>query len=287
MKIDKDILVLGHETARLLVDPLRGGVIREFSWAGFNVLRPTPANAGDDPLDAACFPMVPFVNRIANGRFEFGGHAVQLQRNWSEDPHPLHGQGWRSRWTVIEAEASSATIRFDGGADEWPWSYRCEQRFELTEDGLSIELSVDNLSDSPMPAMLGLHPYFPDPAHVRLGASLPRVWLTDDAALPTRESETPREWRFEPAAAISMAALDHCFSGWNGVATLQWPDHSVRLRAAHCEHLHIYSPATRNFFCIEPQSAPGGALSRGAQEMNVVAPGGRFSIRVDFDVGAA
>jgi aldose 1-epimerase len=261
-------------------------VIREFSWAGRDILRRTPAHAGDDPLDAACFPMVPFANRIANGRFEFGGRAVRLSRNWSEDPHPLHGQGWRARWTVIESRPSGATIRFDGGADEWPWAYRCEQQFELGEDGLSIELSVHNLSESPMPAMLGLHPYFPDPARARLRAQLSRVWLTDDAALPLREAETPKSWRFEPAAAMDTAALDHCFSGWNGLATLQWPDRTVRVRGVRCGCLHIYSPAARDFFCIEPQSAPAGALGRGAGEMNVLGPGERFSIRVDFEIGA-
>jgi aldose 1-epimerase len=286
VKIDRDILVLGHETARLILDPRRGGAIREFSWGGRDVLRPTPAHAGDDPFDAACFPMVPFANRVANGRFDFGGRAVQLQRNWHEDPHPLHGQGWRAPWTVIAASMSSATVRFDGGADEWPWRYRCEQRFDLAGDGLSIELSVENLSETSMPAMLGLHPYFPDAASGRLRAQLPRVWLTDDAVLPVSEAETPKAWRFEPAAAIGTVPLDHCFSGWNGHATLQWPDRTVTVRAGHCSYLHVYSPAARDFFCIEPQSAPPGALGRGAQEMNVVAPGERFSIRVDFEVGA-
>ena len=48
----------------------------------------------------ACFPLVPYANRIANGRFAFAGDEVQLRRNWDRDPHPLHGQGWRSAWTI-------------------------------------------------------------------------------------------------------------------------------------------------------------------------------------------
>jgi aldose 1-epimerase len=286
VRTEKDFLVLGHETARLILDPQRGGVIREFNWGGRAVLRPTPAHAGDDPFDTACFPMVPFVNRVANGRFDFGGQAVQLRRNWSADPHPLHGQGWQAPWAVTAASSTSATMRFDGGANEWPWDYRCEQRFELAEDGLSIELSVQNLSDTPMPAMLGLHPYFPDPARGRLRAQLPRVWLMDHAVLPVREAQTPKAWCFEPAAVVGAVPLDHCFSGWNGHATLDWPDRTVTVRATHCGYLHVYSPAARDFFCIEPQSAPPGALGRGAREMNVVAPGERFSIRVDFELGA-
>ena len=75
VKIDEDFLVLHHDATRLTLDPRRGGAIRDFKWRGQDVLRPTPAQAGDDPFDTACFPMVPFVNRVAHGRFNFGGRA--------------------------------------------------------------------------------------------------------------------------------------------------------------------------------------------------------------------
>src|SRR3569833_1966511 len=159
------LLVLEHQQTRLTLDPRRGGVIRELKWRDWDILRPTPASAGDDPFDTACFAMVPFVNRVAHGRFTFDGHAVQLERNWSADPHPIHGHGWRSSWEVAAAERADATLKFEGGANEWPWRYSSEQRFELTPNGLSLELSIRNLSRTPMPAMLGLHPYFPDAQH--------------------------------------------------------------------------------------------------------------------------
>jgi aldose 1-epimerase len=287
VKIDEAFLVLQRDATRLILDPERGGAIREFDWRGKAIFRPTAVMAGDDPFDMACFPMVPFVNRVAHGRFRFGGRAVQLARNWSEDPHPLHGHGWRARWAVVAASASGATLRFDGGADEWPWRYRCEQRFQLLPDELAVELSIENLSDAPMPAMLGLHPYFREAARAQLQAQLPRVWMTDSAALPLQETPTPTAWQVDPARAIHAVPLDHCFSGWNGVATLLWPDRTVTIRATHCGHLHVYAPAGKDFFCIEPQSAVPGALGRDAGEAKVVAPGARFAIRVDFAVGAA
>jgi aldose 1-epimerase len=287
VKIDEGYLVLESDAARLTLDPLRGGAIREFDWHAHAIFRRTPVMAGDDPFDVACFPMVPFVNRVAHGRFSFRGRAVRLARNWSQDPHPLHGHGWRARWDVVAASSSSATLRFDGGGDEWPWSYRCEQRFQLLPDELAIELAIENLSDAPMPAMLGLHPYFHQAARAQLHARLPRVWLTDDALLPVCEIPTPPAWRMEPARPIHTLALDHCFSGWNGVATLLWPERSVTIRATHCSQLHVYAPAGRDFFCIEPQSTVPGALGRDADEATVVAPGQRFAIQVEFAIGAA
>jgi aldose 1-epimerase len=286
MGMDESLLVLEQQQMRLTLDPRRGGVVRELKWRGFDILRPTPDGAGDDPLDTACFPMVPYVNRVAHGRFTFEGRSVQLARNWSGDPHPLHGQGWRSPWGVTTASKSSATLRFEGGGDEWPWPYSCEQRFQLQQETLSIELTVRNLSEQPMPAMLGLHPYFPDAHHARLLAQLPRVWLTDREALPTEEASTPPAWSFEPARTVNTVALDHGFTGWNGVAFLKWPQYTVTLRAPDCRFLHIYAPTGRDFFCIEPQTAPPGALSRNPMEASIVAPGGRLAVRVHLSVGA-
>jgi aldose 1-epimerase len=280
-------LVLESQSARLTLDPRRGGAIREFTWRGENVLRPTPADAGNDPFDMACFPMVPFVNRVASGRFTFGEHAVQLERNWAEDPHPLHGHGWRGPWQIVAAATSSATVRFEGRANDWPWRYAAEQRFQLLDDGLLVELSIENLSDEPMPAMLGLHPYFPDAANARVRAVLPRVWLTDTEVLPVREARTPSDWSFDAARPIRAVAIDNSFSGWNGTASITWPRRSVTLNATHCGFLHVYAPAGRDFFCLEPQTAAPGALGRNAGEPTVIPPGQRFAIRVQFVPGVS
>ena len=286
MTSDEGLLVLQHQQTRLTLDPRRGGVIRELRWRDWDILRPTPAGAGDDPFDTACFAMVPFVNRVANGRFTFDGQAVRLARNWSKDPHPIHGDGWRSPWVVTAAAQGQATLKFEGGANEWPWRYSCEQRFELAPDGVSIELSIRNLSRTPMPAMLGLHPYFPDAGRARMEAQLPRVWLADSAALPVQEVATPADWSFTPGRAVQGVALDHGFSGWNGIARLSWPDHRVTVSTSDCQFLHIYTPSGRDFFCVEPQTAAPGALGRNSGEASIVAPGERLAIRVRFSSGA-
>jgi aldose 1-epimerase len=287
MKLNAGLLDLQNQAARLTLDPNRGGAIREFSWWGRDILRRTPAGRGDDPFEMACFPMVPYVNRIAGGRFSFEGRLVQLERNWSADPHPLHGQGWRAPWKVSAISAASATLRFEGGGDEWPWRYAAEQCFQLLDNGLLVELSVTNQSTSPMPAMLGLHPYFPDAAHAQLLASLPRVWLTDAQALPLKEAPTPPDWAFQPARPVESVALDNGFAGWNGVAVIRWPDRVCTVRATHCGFLHVFVPPGRHFFCLEPQTAAPGALNRDDGQAAVLAPGDRFSIRVQFEVGAS
>jgi len=286
MTASSGVLVLERPSSRVVVAAHLGGAIREFQWHAQDVLRPAAGDAVSDPFAMACFPMVPFVNRVAHGRFGFAGRAVQLERNWSEDAHPIHGQGWRASWNVTASDATSATLRFEGGGDDWPWRYASEQSFRLSARGLSIELSLENLSSASMPSMLGLHPYFPQAARARLQAQLPRVWRTDHAALPAQETETPEAWRFEPARPLDAVALDHCFSGWNGHAVLEWPERIITLRAPRCAFLHVYAPRGRDFFCIEPQSGPAGALARDAHEASILAPGERIAIDVHFEVAA-
>jgi aldose 1-epimerase len=287
MNIDGGYLVLQHGDTRLSLDAARGGAIREFSWRDRAIFRPTPGSAGADPFDLGCFPMVPYANRIAHGQFSFGARAVQLKQNCPNEPHPLHGEGWRAPWAVVHASESSATLMFEGGGDEWPWRYRAEQQFQLRDSALAVRLSIENLAQSAMPVMLGLHPYFGDAALARLQARLPRVWLTDSACLPVEEVATPIDWSFDRARSIAAVPLDHCFVDWNASAHLLWPDRRVGIRATNCRCLHVYAPAGRDFFCVEPQSAPAGALNRGADEARVVAPGERFEMQVSFEVGAA
>jgi aldose 1-epimerase len=280
-------MLLRNADTRLMLDAVHGGAIREFSWRGRAILRPAAADADYDPMLMACFPLVPYANRIAGGRFVFAGHEVRLQRNWDRDPHPLHGQAWRAAWTVEAASDFQATLAFSGGGDEWPWRYRALQEFELLADGLAVRLSVENRSDSIMPAVLGLHPYFPQAALATVAARTRTVWLPDAQSLPVQEIMTPADWSFDLPRSAARVALDHCFDHWDGVAVVRWPDRTVTLSATGARALHVYTPATAGFFCLEPQTAAAGALNRAAGEFARLAPGERLELGVRFSVEQA
>jgi aldose 1-epimerase len=276
-------LLLRQEDCRLSLDPAHGGAVREFSWRGRPVFRPTPCDAVSDPFAFSCFPMVPYANRIAGGRFSFRNHVVEIAANRRGDIHPLHGEAWLAPWTVLSASSFHATLAFEGGGDTWPWRYLCEQRFDLRSDGLTVALSVENLSGEPMPAMLGLHPYFPDARKARLAARLPKVWLTENN-LAAVEVAAPPGWRFDRSQRVAVA-LDHSFSGWDGTGEIAWPNHKLRIRATNCSCLHLYTPAGEDFFCVEPQTAAAGALNRNGSELTILEPGARLVVQIDFAIG--
>ena len=280
-------MMLRNADCCITLDAAHGGAIRDFRWRGLDVLRPAVAGAAVDPFSLACFPLVPYANRIAHGRFSSNGRAVQLRRNWDGDPHPLHGQGWRAAWTTERASESTALLAFQGGGDDWPWRYRAEQEVTVLADGLDLRLAVRNLSDSAMPAMLGLHPYLPACAQATLQTLARTVWLTDAQALPVQEVLVPPDWSFEKPRGVGRLGLDHCFDHWEGLAIVRWQDRVLRISTTGCGALHVYAPAGADFFCLEPQSVAAGALNRDAGTVARLAPGAGLEINVRFSVSRA
>jgi aldose 1-epimerase len=91
------VLELAAGDYRLVLQAKLGGSVATFHWRDKPVFRPA---CGPSVLDTACFPLAPFSNRIAHGRFSFGGREVALAPNFpdSDHPHPLHGFGWLAAW---------------------------------------------------------------------------------------------------------------------------------------------------------------------------------------------
>jgi len=261
---------------RLAFDPALGGAILSLTHEGRDLLRPTPQGAAD-VLETACFPLVPYANRIADGRFGFAGRTAHLSRNMAGQAHPLHGDGWRGAWQVEARGGDFAALGFEPAVSEWPWRYRALQTFRLGPDGLSVELEVTNLDTAPGPFGLGLHPYFPHSPTARLTARTTGLWFVSDDLLPVEHIPTS-PW-VAGAALRSARLLDHCHSGWDGAARIDLGPGlpSLNLTAsAGFGWLHLYAPPDQDFFCVEPVSHAPNAVNMPdpiAQGVHVLQPG--------------
>lgn len=85
---------------RIALRPDLGGCIAGLWHHGVPVLRSTEPELLALVRKAASYPLVPYSNRIAQGRFAWQGRPYQLALNFDDSPHPLHGVGWQSRWNV-------------------------------------------------------------------------------------------------------------------------------------------------------------------------------------------
>lgn len=272
-------LILRQGGLRLVLAPALGGAVLSFSRSGQDLLRPTPAGA-DDVLQSACFPLVPYANRIAHGRFTFGGRTAQLPPNMAGQAHPLHGDGWRARWRVEAQDAASAVLAFDAPGSAWPWRYAVRQRVRLIPAGVVLELEVTNRDAAPGPFGIGFHPYFRNAGQARLTAATAGAWMSDAEVLPTRWAAGAPFADWSAGAAVrGRELIDHCHTGWTGEARIELgPDRPVLRLAASPEFsdLHIYAPPAEDFFCVEPVSHAPNALNAAdpvAQGMRVLAPG--------------
>lgn len=281
------------------VVPNIGGAIAGLRSGEVELLRRMgeAALAARDVRQAGCFPTIPYSNRMRECTLRFRGRVHRLAPNFGSHPHSIHGNAWQRAWTVAESGAASATLVFEhdaagSRAAEWPFAYRATQRFDLDADGLTIALELVNTGDSPAPAGIGLHPYFPRAANTRLTTQADRFWRNDDAMMPVALEPVPPAWNFAEGKLVAPLAIDNCFAGWRGAARLEFPElgRAISMSAdAVFGHAVIFVPPGRPFFCVEPVTNANDGMNRldkGAADTGVwvLDPGEKLAGQVRFDV---
>jgi len=267
---------------RLAVRPDLGGCIAGL-WH-----RDTPVlcSAEPDTLSAsrpsAGFPLVPYSNRLAYRRFRWKGVDHTTEPNFGDSPHSLHGVGWLRPWTLVSSSATEVVLRYQHVADaDWPFAFEVSQYFTLTPQSLHVEMVFTNQAEVAQPVGLGWHPYFPKRERSRLHIELSDRWDSDATQLPVRKVAQPGI-----DADVSHLDFDNCFDGWNGPARIRDEKFSLQLTSS-LKHLVVYTPPTRDYFCIEPVSHVSNAIHMAdpvAHGLRSVAPGESFEAWMQLDI---
>ena len=241
-----------------------------------------------DVLDSAGFPLVPFCNRVRDGRFVFAGREVRLSPNLPGQKHPLHGQGWRSAWTVADSGSSFAELVFDHPAGEWPWAYRATLAVALEDRGMTVTLSARNMSDQIMPCGLGLHPYYPCNNQTVLDTDVAAVWTVDEEIMPVNRIAATGRYTLNNRL-ICGQDLDNGYDGWSGDAVLRWPDRARALRlTSPAPRFQVYSPRAGGLIAAEPVTNANAALNEPsfhweALGLSLLQPGEAVSMTARFE----
>jgi aldose 1-epimerase len=270
----EDLVLLTAGELRVVLAPAAGGSIASFTrqWQEgprrreLHWLRPATASGlvARDPLAMASFPLVPFCNRIRDGRASFEGREIQMPPNHpGEDaPHPLHGIGWLCPWQVRSASASQAELALVVEASAaWPWRFSCTQKFSLDGSALAVEMTITNEDSGAMPAGIGHHPYFPHHPGTVLTSPAEAMWIGDAEVMPVRlESNTVVD-RLRSGVRLSELDLDNNFVGWKRSTRVDWPAdlhgpaRALTMRAdAPLDYFVLYCPTGYDYFCAEPVS---------------------------------
>ncbi|HVZ06916.1 aldose 1-epimerase [Rhodopila sp.] len=265
----------------IVVAPETGGGVVGWMTGNTPVLRravPGAVVAGN-PHVLGWFPLLPYANRIARGRFTWRGVDHRLTPNFGDSPHTIHGIGWQRPWSVEMLTACRARLGLDHAGDAaWPFAFRATLDYAVAPDSVTVGIALTNRAPHPAPAGLGLHPYFPkahDPA-LRFGAT--GVWRTGPDVLPAAHGPVPADWRFDQSRRVTPMRLDNCFTGWDGRAAIAAGPASLCIAAsAAFTNLQVFTPDWGDFFCAEPVSHVPDALNHAGlpadQAMACLAPG--------------
>lgn len=288
-----DLLNLSSNSLELQLSPSIGGVISHFAYRGQSgetpILRKCHSPL-ENVLDAPCFPLVPYVNRIRGGSFAFRGRTVSIRPNMVGDPSPLHGDGWLSAWDAERADNASATLLYRHEPAEWPWAYEARQEFRLDGGALDVGLTCRNLSNEDMPCGLGQHPYFPCTSATRLGTQASHAWTIDEKVLPVEK--VPATGRYDLSDRLICGQdLDNGWGGWSGCALISdpsWP-FEVELSSPQARFFQVYSPSSGRIFVAEPVSHANAALNAPEAEwqelgLRVLGPGEEMRLDMRIEV---
>jgi aldose 1-epimerase len=143
--------------ARLAVD-LRGGSLRALTVGDWSVLDGYPS--GTVPHGRRGGVLLPWPNRIRDGRWRWGGSDLQLEVPSADSPNAIHGLvGWQP-WDVLASTGDTATV---GTVVEprpgYPFRLAAAVDSALTPDRLTVTVRVRNAGPDPAPFGVGMHPY--------------------------------------------------------------------------------------------------------------------------------
>jgi aldose 1-epimerase len=290
---DVAAITLANAQLRLDVAPTLGGGITRFDWRSDGGLTPIfrrcrHVTSDTDPNELACYPLLPYSNRIGGGQFSFSGRAIDVPRNRSCEPLPIHGDGWLAPWQVANADHESVRLTLDRSRHK-PYAYHATQTYTLDGPTLIVTLEIENTGREVLPFGLGIHPFLPRDAVTELSAAAGGLWLADDDWLPVRHVPAPPAWQFGVAYPLPKTVVNHAFTGWSGRSAVVWPKRHLSLTiAADTDYYVLYTPAGKDFFCFEPvdhpinaMNLPGGATANG---MTVLTRGERLTRQFTFTV---
>ncbi|WP_337270941.1 aldose 1-epimerase [Oryzifoliimicrobium ureilyticus] len=240
--------------------PTMGGRIVEFRHRDAGHIVIPIQSATFDPLAwprGGAYPLFPYHNRLVGAAFKFQGTQYQVRAHPALSGDAMHGPTHRKAWNVVRHEPERLVMAIDYDADEdWPFSFRAEQDFTITQHGLQVGLRLANRDKKPMPGGLGWHPYFAASISQPARTDARSAFALDARDLPRSEAAEPRTGEQLPAREGYTIHL----SDWTTAETSLDCGLTLRMRSgAPLHHLAVHRMA--NYLCLEPVSSAASALA--------------------------
>lgn len=193
-----------------------GAALRRYVVGGVDVLEGYPSTEMCTGARGQSF--LPWPNRIADGRYAFGGEEHQLPLTEPAAGNAIHGLTRWAPWHLLHD--NHVSLRFGYWLPPqpgYPFALRCEITYRLSGTGLVVETAATNVGEVPCPYATGAHPYVQlgaervDELRVRLPAA---SWYpTDDRGIPTeRKSVAGTDHDLRELRPVGDLVLDTAFT---------------------------------------------------------------------------
>lgn len=272
---------IAHGEQRATIVQVGGGV-REYRAGARDVLEPYPRDAVCDGAHGS--PLIPWPNRLADGRYSFDGVDYQLALTEPERHNAIHGLlRWRS-WQAIERSADWVTVATRlYPLQGWPFALDVHITYSLSDAGLEVTTRATNVGPIACPFGSGQHPYLSagdglvDGCALQLDAAT-RILTDSERQIPVcREPVADSAFDFGAERTIGDLRIDDAFTdlarddrgrAWvrlgrsDGATAELWADETYPV-------MQLYTGDTlapdrrRRAVAAEPMTCPANALQSG------------------------
>lgn len=276
-----DELVFSSDQIRLMLLPEVGARLHRLQAFGHDLLR-TPSDPNThyrEPFFWGGYVMAPWCNRIEADATRVGEQVVTVGSNFP-DGSVIHGQVYQRPWQVSADER----LTVEAGGDGWPWTYQVDLVVEVRELIVEIEMILTNTSVDPMPAGIGLHPWFVKPVKVSIPA---RSYFSPNNDIPSEPQPVTAEYDLRELQQMA----DDLDATWSDlcdpVVHLSWPTFGVSAAMrTNASCIVAASPGYIDAIALEPQThAPQGLrrfLKNEPGGLTLLEPGAELALKIEL-----
>lgn len=265
-----------------------GGGLRTFDVGG------RPVVAGFDPARMAAAGrgqvLIPWPNRIADGRYTWEGSTHQLPINEVDRSTAIHGLVRFAAWHRVAGDDDRLDLVHElWPSPGYPFALETHITYEVRQGALTVTTTTRNRGDGPAPYGTGQHPYLAPPSGALvddciLTVPAEQVLTTDDRGLPEGiEEVSGSAFDFRSGRRIGDIVLDTTFTelarddkgravvdvtGAEGRSVKLWMDAGYR-------YVQVFTADTlpvalrRASLAIEPMTCPPNAFASGVDVLRL------------------
>jgi aldose 1-epimerase len=226
--------------------------------------------------------LFPFANRINDGKFNFNGSNYNLQCNEKQLNNAIHGLVYNKAFLVDELKKFENHAEIKLYYEElnpptgYPFKFRVELTYKLTNEFLSLKINVINLDDKKLPFTVGWHPYFKS-------VDLDKSKIQFDCIKKIKCNKNNIALGFEPfnskmPLSLRKRRFDDAFVLENPDVKFFTPEYDLVLKSSEKESfLQLYTPMNTNAIAIEPMTGVSDSFNNKIG-LKKLSPGQSYSI---------